>query len=225
MIWLPRPHVLCSLFLWCQVSDQPALSAPLYPHVFHISFKKPVAVCGGFPGSVVKNPPANATDTGDVGLISGSGFPGERKGSPFQDSGLGNPMDRGAWWAIVRGVAKSKTQLRDWVSLSTSNMCALSSMQLGHDAETNEGFVPVICVGRLCLDKQSAIYGVHQYFPAFQNVPKPATTEIQRGGGGKAKILLYFFFFFFPYSCRAGLAGLLWKGLFLCLILSALYWE
>ena len=59
----------------------------------------------GFPGgSEVKNPPANA---GDVGSIPGLGrSPGERNGSPLQYSCLGNPMDRGAWRAGVRGVAK-----------------------------------------------------------------------------------------------------------------------
>ena len=40
--------------------------------------------------------------------------PGVGSGSPLQDSCLKNPMDRGAWWATVRGVAKSQTQLRSW---------------------------------------------------------------------------------------------------------------
>ena len=50
----------------------------------------------GFLGSsVIKNPPAN---TGDVGLIPGSGrSPGEGHGNPIQYSCLENPMDRGAW--------------------------------------------------------------------------------------------------------------------------------
>ena len=62
-------------------------------------------VCMGFPsGSVVKNPPANA---GDTGSIPGSGrSPGEGNGNPLQYSCLGNPMDRGAWQATVHGVAK-----------------------------------------------------------------------------------------------------------------------
>ena len=62
----------------------------------------------GFPGgSVVKNPPANA---GDPGSIPGLGrSPGERKGYPLQFSCLENLMDRGAWWAIVHGVAKNQT--------------------------------------------------------------------------------------------------------------------
>ena len=37
--------------------------------------------------------------------------PGEGNGNPLQYSYLGNPMDRGAWWATVHGVAKSQTQL------------------------------------------------------------------------------------------------------------------
>ena len=60
----------------------------------------------------VKNPPANAGDTGDSGSIPGWGrFPGGEHGNPFQYSCQENPMDRGAWQVIVHGVANSKTQL------------------------------------------------------------------------------------------------------------------
>ena len=60
---------------------------------------------------VVKNLPANAGDIRDVGLIPGSGrSPGGGNGNPLQYSGLGNPMDRGAWWATVNGVTKSWAQ-------------------------------------------------------------------------------------------------------------------
>ena len=38
---------------------------------------------------------------------------GEGNGNPFQYYCLENSMDRGAWWVIVRGVAKSQTQLSD----------------------------------------------------------------------------------------------------------------
>ena len=38
--------------------------------------------------------------------------PGEGNGNPFQYSWLGNPMDRGAWWATVHRVTKSQTQLK-----------------------------------------------------------------------------------------------------------------
>ena len=62
----------------------------------------------GFPGgSVVMNPPASAGDAGDTGSVSGSGrSPGGGHGNPLQYSCLGNPMDRGAWWATVCGVTK-----------------------------------------------------------------------------------------------------------------------
>ena len=59
---------------------------------------------------VVKNPPANAEDIKHAGLISGSGrSPGEGNGNPFQYSCLENPMDRGARWTAVQGVAKIQT--------------------------------------------------------------------------------------------------------------------
>ena len=69
----------------------------------------------GFPcGSVIKNPPANA---GDTGSIPGSGRSLRRgNGNPLQYSCLGNPMDREAWWATARAVAKSRTQLNDWLA-------------------------------------------------------------------------------------------------------------
>ena len=51
-------------------------------------------------------------NAGDAGLIPGSGrSPGEGNGNSLQYSCLENPMDRGAWWATVHGVAKSQTQL------------------------------------------------------------------------------------------------------------------
>ena len=59
----------------------------------------------GFPvGSGVKNLPANAEEGG---LNPGSGrSPGVGNGNPLEYSCLGNPMDSGAWWAIVHGIAK-----------------------------------------------------------------------------------------------------------------------
>ena len=61
---------------------------------------------------MVQNPPATAGAAGDKGFIPGSGrSPGEGNGNPLQGSRLENPMDRGAWWATVRGVTKSKTPL------------------------------------------------------------------------------------------------------------------
>ena len=59
---------------------------------------------------MVKNPPANVGDSGDSGLIPGSGrYTGVGNGNPLQYSYLENPMDRGSWWATVHGVAKIQT--------------------------------------------------------------------------------------------------------------------
>ena len=59
---------------------------------------------------VVKNPPANARDIRDAGSIPRLGsYPRGGHGNPLQYSCLENPMDRGAWWATVLGVTKSRT--------------------------------------------------------------------------------------------------------------------
>ena len=59
---------------------------------------------------MVKKLPASAGAAGDVGSIPGSGrSPEEGNDNHLQYSCLENPMDRGAWWAAVHGVAKSQT--------------------------------------------------------------------------------------------------------------------
>ena len=56
---------------------------------------------------MVKNLPANAGDTGDLGSIPGpERSPGGGNGNPRQYSCLENPMDRGTWWATAHGVAE-----------------------------------------------------------------------------------------------------------------------
>ena len=64
----------------------------------------------GFPGgSVDKEFPSNAGDSGDAGSVLGLGrSPGGGHGNPLQCSCLENPVDRGAWWATVYRVAKSQ---------------------------------------------------------------------------------------------------------------------
>ena len=53
-------------------------------------------------------------NTGDLGLILGSrSSPGKGNDNPFQYFCLGNPMNRGAWWAIVHRVTQSRTWLSD----------------------------------------------------------------------------------------------------------------
>ena len=61
-------------------------------------------IMGFLAGSVVKNLPANARVAGSIPVSARS--LGGGNGSPFQYSGLGNPMDRGSWWAAIHGVAK-----------------------------------------------------------------------------------------------------------------------
>ena len=63
---------------------------------------------------MVKNLSANVEDAGDVGRIPVSGqSPGVGNWNPLQYFCLENSKDRGAWRAIVHGVAKSWTQLSD----------------------------------------------------------------------------------------------------------------
>ena len=83
-----------------------------------LSNELPVAVLGFSGVSVGKDPPAN---TRDAGLIPGSGkSPGEGNGNPLQYSCLGNPMDTGAWGAIVYGVTKELDMTQ---KLNNNNAC------------------------------------------------------------------------------------------------------
>ena len=62
---------------------------------------------------VAKNLPVNAGDMRDVVSVPGSGrCPGEGNDNPLQYSCLELPTDRGAWWAVVHGVAKSQRRLK-----------------------------------------------------------------------------------------------------------------
>ena len=68
--------------------------------------------------SGVSDSKESTCNTEDPPSILGSGgYPGEGSGYPLQYSCLGNPMVRGAWWAIVHGIAKSWTQLSNFTSL------------------------------------------------------------------------------------------------------------
>ena len=82
------------------------------PAVFEVPFDE----YWGFPGgSEVK---ASACNAGDLSSIPGLGrSPGEGNGNPLQYSCLEHPMDGGAWWAIVHGVAKSRTRLSNFTYL------------------------------------------------------------------------------------------------------------
>ena len=75
-------------------------------HLLDIYFG-PSTILGGF-CIAVKNLPANAGDIRELGSVPGLGrSPGGGHGNPFHYSCLENPMDRGAWWAMVQRVTKS----------------------------------------------------------------------------------------------------------------------
>ena len=77
----------------------------------HLKLLVIVAYIFGYPdGLVGKESACNEGDTGDAGLIPGSGRSlGEVNGNPLQYSCLGNLMDRGALGTAVHGVTRSWT--------------------------------------------------------------------------------------------------------------------
>ena len=111
----------------------------------------------GFPGgSEVK---ASTRNAGDLGSIPGSGrSPGEGNDNPLQDSCLENPMDRGAWWATVHGVAKSRTRLSDFTFTLTFILiiCSVRQHSIGA-SEKGPTPLPVHPWWSVC------IFGIHTH--------------------------------------------------------------
>ena len=105
---------MCGAFKWQNAFD---LRCKLQILFFHVL----TCMCRGIPGgSEVK---ASACNAGDLASIPGLGrSPGEGNGNPLQYSCLENPMDGGAWWATVHGVAKSQTWLSDFTSLHFTSL-------------------------------------------------------------------------------------------------------
>ena len=91
------------------------ISLPTKIHLVKAMFLSSCHVLG-FPGG--SDSKASACNAGNPGSIPGSGrSPGEGNGNPPQCSCLENPMDGGIWWAIVHGVAKSWTQLNNFMEV------------------------------------------------------------------------------------------------------------
>ena len=90
-----------------------------------------------FPGG--SDGKASAYNVGDPGSIPGLGrSPGEGNGNLLQYSCLENPMDGGAWWAAVQGVAQSRTGLSDTFHVTSP----LNSGIKGHDSQASS-FLPL----------------------------------------------------------------------------------
>ena len=144
-----------------------------------VQWLRPDSHALGFPGSsVLKNLPVNAGDAGDVGLIPGlRRSPGEGNGNPLQYSCLENPMDRGAWWAIGHGVAKSQTteQLsmhlfslpRAWVQ-SLVRELIIHKQQHGQYIN-NKNTIYVIWMTKIYISRIYLIFTHSFWFTTFQN--------------------------------------------------------
>ena len=84
----------------------------MYSFLFAWDFWDLVQEGYGFPGG--SDSKESSCNAGDQGLIPGLGkSPGEGNVNPLQHSCLENPMDRGAWWAVVHGVTKCWTGLNN----------------------------------------------------------------------------------------------------------------
>ena len=77
----------------------------------------------------------NAGDPGSIADRLGRSL-GEGNGNPSQYSCLENPMERGTWWATVREVAKSQTQLSDFHFTSLSKYPIEEQQQQKHNYDT-----------------------------------------------------------------------------------------
>ena len=137
----------CALAVSRVLSNQPMYICEISWGAAHPPFigKRPFPQASTFPGgSVVKNPPAN---TRDMDSIPGSGrSPGEGNGNALQYFCLGNPKDRGAWWAIE----------------------SMGSKKIGHDLATKQQHNKSIIPQNLTTDvgqcdqtptKQQAMWG------------------------------------------------------------------
>ena len=103
----------------CMTTNNLSLILSLRVSKYFVAYLRCLLCLKGFPGAtVVKNPPTNP---GDAGFIPESGrCPGVGNGNPLQYPCLENPMDRGAWWAIVHGVAKEL----DMTELELERLCS-----------------------------------------------------------------------------------------------------
>ena len=118
-----------------------------------------IPILAVFPvGLVVKNLPATAGDARDVGPIPGCGrSPREGSGNPLQYSHLGNPIDRGAWRAVVCGVARVRNDL------ATKQQQSIERMVLQGRKHIREGQLTLLCLSSQCTAVIAASISVSDY--------------------------------------------------------------
>ena len=121
----------------------------------------------------------SACNAGDLGSIPRSGrSPGEGNDNPLQDSCLGNPMDRGAWWVTVYGVARvghdlatkhthTHTHIEGSVSTIISHwvptMCCMPQIEI-KEPKGQKSLVSIPCTKVLsvtCTSEQGRCWAIH----------------------------------------------------------------
>ena len=133
----------------------------------------------GFPGDrVAKNPPANAGNARDVGLIPGlGGSPGEGKGNPLHYFCLENFMDRGAWWTTVHGAMKSQTQLSMHTHITHTHiqhyLCASKLQTLLWSRFSVQDWIPPVMCTSTCVIAQTSLLPLQP----FSNLSCPLVLE------------------------------------------------
>ena len=188
-------HLIKILKLWLQIWlfhkwSQQKMHWPHEPDPMRFEFKiSSLRICLAV---VVKNPPANAGDISDAGLIPGLGrYSGGRHDNSLQYSCLENPMDRVACWVTVHRVSKCQKWLKQ---LSTHakyqignlplSMISLKSfndslaLSLPSTVEDLEGLLTIGRLGRLVnnllglvnyISRLYYIYFIILYFIYFNN--------------------------------------------------------
>ena len=123
---------------------------------------------------------ASAYNAGDPGSIPGSGrSPGEGNGNPLQYSCLETPMDGGAWWAIVHGVAKSQIRLSDFTFFSFFLICVYICFFPAENIQSPTALssVQLLSRARLLATPWTAAHQGSLSITNSQNPPKPMSIE------------------------------------------------
>ena len=132
-------------------------------------------------GSVVKNPPANAGDTGLIPRLGRS--PGGGNDNPHQYSCWENPMDRGVWWAVVQVKVKSLSFV--WLFVTPWAAACQASLSMGFSRQVYWGGLPIpspedrldprVEPGCPTFQADSTVWATRESRAVVQGVPKCQT--------------------------------------------------